>query len=178
MTRYDKQVGINTVWVSLFLPVSSLESDHVSVAPVRVVFLTRRVRKVVSGQWAVVSGQWAVGSGQWAVVSGQWVVGSQLSGQQHDLAARSSVRKDSSQMSKPTALSDWGCGLMPQGYFIPATVLPFAAISCMQFFVGTICTENNFSLSFHSILSVTHIHTLVISTTFDLNTLNCGSFES
>ena len=41
-----------------------------------------------------------------------------------------------------------------------------------HFFFGTIHTENNFSLSFHSILSVTHIYTLDISTRFDL-TLTC-----
>ena len=52
------------------------------------------------------SGQWSVDNGQCVVGSGQWVVGSKVSGQQHDLAARSSVRNDSSQMSKPTAFSD------------------------------------------------------------------------
>ena len=54
----------------------------------------------------MVSGKWSVGNGQCIVVSGQWVVGSKVSGQQHDLAARSSVRNDSSQMSKTTAFSD------------------------------------------------------------------------
>ena len=70
-------------------------------------------------------------------------------------------------MSKPTALLT-NCG--SENEDAPGTVLPFPVISCMHTFIT--------SLSFHSILSVTHIHTLAISTPFDLNALNCGTLES
>ena len=60
------------------------------------------------------------------------------------------------------------------------TVLPFIVISCMQIFSSVLFAQKITSLKAFTTfsVSVTHIHTLAISTPFDLNTLNCGTLES